>query len=70
MAKSVKMRAPVFGLGKSDVIFRVNDVDAGIVGDLRISKGGVTWYPARAKNSIDMGWKQFAGVIEKSAGRR
>ena len=53
-----------------DVIFRVNDVDDGIVGDLGISKGGVTWYPARAKNSIDIGWKQFNSIIEKSAGRR
>jgi len=70
VAKSVKMSASAFELGKSDVVFRINDVDDGIVGDLRISKGGVTWYPAHAKNSIDLGWKQFAAVIEKSVGRR
>lgn len=34
------------------------------LGELGISRGGVSWWPRDAKRSVDLTWEQFARMIE------
>lgn len=51
-------------IGKSDVRMAVYSNDSKL-GELGISKGGVTWWPVnRTYPSKDITWEQFAKLME------
>jgi hypothetical protein len=37
------------------------------LGELRVSKGTVDWWPARHRSAIVMSWERFARVMEDAA---
>ena len=65
MAHSVEVELPVKQVINRDVTFIIRSDDSK-VGELRISKGGVDWYPARAKSPVTKTWKQFARLFESA----
>jgi hypothetical protein len=60
------MRQPKREVGNSDVVFEVFTDDGGKLGELRISRGGVVWWPRDAKTrKFEMNWEQFRDRIER-----
>jgi hypothetical protein len=47
----------------ADVVFEVFD-DDGKLGELRVSQGGVDWYPRGAQIPAKLSWEQLARVME------
>jgi hypothetical protein len=45
----VKIRQSKHEVGTGDVVFEIFTEDDGKLGDLRISRGGVVWWPKAAK---------------------
>jgi hypothetical protein len=48
------------------VIFRVRNED-GLIGELKISKGGLRWYPKASKYHHFRTWERFADLMEEHA---
>ena len=48
------------------VVFRVRNED-GLVGELKISKGGLRWYPKASKYHHFRSWERFADLMEEHA---
>jgi len=46
----------------ADVVFAVRS-DQQKFGELRISKGGIDWYPANAQIPTRLTWEQFSRVM-------
>jgi len=65
MAHSVEIELPINQVINKDVTFIIRRHDTK-VGELRISKGGVDWYPAHAKRAVTKTWKQFARLFESA----
>jgi len=62
----VKARQPKWTVGNSDVVFEISTEDGGKLGELRISRGGVVWWPKAARTrKIDLTWEQFKKRIER-----
>jgi hypothetical protein len=59
----VEMKIPTTKVVQhADVVFEVFD-DEGKLGELRISQGGVDWYPRGAQIPAKLSWEQFANVM-------
>jgi hypothetical protein len=63
---AVTVRHPKREVGNTDVVFEVFTDDGGKLGELRISRGGVVWWPKGAKTKkIDLTWEQFRDRVER-----
>jgi hypothetical protein len=61
----VEMKIPTTKVVQhADVVFEVFD-DDGKLGELRVSQGGVDWYPRGAKLPAKLSWEQLARVLEE-----
>jgi hypothetical protein len=61
----VEMKIPTTKMVQhADVVFEVDD-DEGKLGELRVSQGGVDWYPRGAQIPAKLSWEQFAAVMEQ-----
>jgi hypothetical protein len=59
----VTIRQPDREVMNADVVFEVY-ADELKWGELQVSRGGVTWWPARArKRRVDLTWEQFARLV-------
>jgi hypothetical protein len=59
----VEMKIPTTKMVQhADVVFEVHD-DDGKLGELRVSQGGVDWYPRGAHIPAKLSWEQFAAVM-------
>ena len=61
----VVVTAPPRELGNSDAVYEVY-ADGEKLGELRISRGGVDWWPARRQRGELLTWEQFAGRMERA----
>lgn len=65
MAKhNVYFDLPVRELGKVDANFYIYQNEEKL-GQIRVSKGGIDYYPASRKNPITINWTQFDKLIRK-----
>jgi hypothetical protein len=61
----VEMKIPTTKMVQhADVVFEVFD-DDGKLGELRVSQGGVDWYPRAAQIPAKLSWERFAEVMEE-----
>lgn len=59
MAKHrVNFNVPDRPLAHADIIFTVRE-DEEKLGELRISKGGLVWYPRNKVKGVKLTWRQF-----------
>lgn len=58
----VSINLPSRPLANSDAIFVVRRGGEKL-GELRVSKGGIDWYPRHAKTPITIGWRKFARLL-------
>ena len=62
----VTVTSPPRELGNSDTVYHVF-ADGEKLGELRISRGGVDWWPRDAKRHGELlTWEQFAARMERS----
>ena len=62
----VTVRHPKREVGNTDVVFEIFTDDGGKLGELRISRGGVVWWPKDAKTKkIDLTWEQVRDRVER-----
>lgn len=54
---SMKVEHPI-AVGNVDVVFEVRD-GADLLGRMKISKGGIDWYPKNAQSPRKSTWVQF-----------
>ncbi len=47
----------------SDVVFVIR-ADGQKLGELRVSKGTIDWYPKKARNPIALTWEQFDRLMQ------
>jgi hypothetical protein len=59
----VTIRQPEREVMNADVSFDVYEDEAKI-GELRISRGGIDWYPRSARKPITLTWTQFRRLLE------
>lgn len=63
MAKhELGLSIPTGEIVNSDVVITVHGDDTK-VGELRISRGTIDWYPANHQYRIQLGWEQFDEVM-------
>lgn len=62
-ANKVTIDLPSRPLANSDAKFEIN-TGGEKLGRLRISKGGVDWYPKNKKTPVKFTWKQFAARMD------
>jgi hypothetical protein len=48
----------------ADVVFEIRSDDEKL-GELRISKGSIDWYPAKAKIPVKLTWEQFDRLMSE-----
>ncbi len=61
----VEMKIPTTKMVQhADVVFEVFD-EEGKLGELRVSQGGVDWYPRAAQIPAKLSWEQFAAVMDR-----
>jgi hypothetical protein len=60
----VVVSAPPRELGPVDAVYEVY-ADGEKFGELRISRGGVDWWPARARHTEPLTWEQFAARMDE-----
>jgi hypothetical protein len=59
----VEMKIPTTKVVQhADVVFEVYD-DDGKMGELRVSQGGVDWYPRGAQIPAKVSWEKFNAVM-------
>ncbi len=68
MAHKVAFSIPERQLGKRDIVFRVSKDDA-LFGTLRVSKGGVDWFPLKKQLGYGFDWSRIDRLF-RTAGRR
>ncbi|HEV3091436.1 MAG TPA: hypothetical protein VGX91_08360 [Candidatus Cybelea sp.] len=62
----VVVRSPARELGSADAVYEVY-ADGEKLGELRVSRGGVDWWPRDAKRHGELlTWEQFATRMERS----
>jgi hypothetical protein len=59
---------PTRELGRADVVFDVK-VDGSKLGELRVSKGTVVWYPAGNIYGYRLDWTDFGQLMQEYGGR-
>ncbi len=60
----VSIQQPKREVINADVIFEIHADDEKL-GQLEVSRGGVTWWPARSRTRrIDLTWEQFRDRLE------
>lgn len=65
MAKhNVSFELPKREMGKVDADFFIQK-DGATLGQIRISKGGLDYYPANRKKPIKIGWTQFDKMVKE-----
>ena len=64
MAHKVFFSVPAKELHNTDLVFSISE-DGQKLGELRISRGGVDWWPRDAKKKRQFSWKQLASRLEK-----
>lgn len=62
----VKMRLPRMKLPGKDMELVVKDGADLVIGTLRVSRGGLDWYPKSAKIPRRWTWEQFAALMESA----
>jgi hypothetical protein len=64
---SVKFGLSEHALGREEraVVFEASDAD-GKLGELRVSRGGLRWYPKNSRYHHFMTWRRFGEVIEQN----
>ena len=63
MKHDVQFTIPWRELGKADVVFEVWGDDEKL-GELRVSKGSLVWYPKKNTYGNKISWSQFDAVME------
>jgi hypothetical protein len=66
-AHDVEMSIPAKVVLHADVVFQVHS-DQQKLGELRVSKGTVDWFPANARNGTSLTWEQFDRVMQEFRG--
>jgi hypothetical protein len=63
----VEMKIPSNVVLNADVVF---EIQAGgqKLGELRVSRGTVDWYPANARNGSSLTWEQFDRLMRQQRG--
>ncbi|MCU1428714.1 MAG: hypothetical protein JWL83_2714 [Actinomycetia bacterium] len=62
----VTIRQPDREVVNADVVFEVYADDEKL-GELEVSRGGITWWPARARTRrIDLTWEQFSRLLQST----
>lgn len=59
----VSFELPRREMGKVDTNFYIQK-DGAVLGRIRISKGGLDYYPANRKKPIKINWTKFDGMIK------
>ena len=62
----IELQLPVNAIMNADARFVVFSDDEKL-GELRVSKGTIDWWPARRRAAIVMSWEKFARVMEEAA---
>ena len=64
---SVTFRLADHSLSREEkaVVFRAHN-EGGKIGELKISKGGLRWYPRSARKHHFMTWERFAALIKEA----
>jgi hypothetical protein len=62
----IELQLPVNAIVNADARFVVFSDDEKL-GELRVSRGTIDWWPARRRNAIAMSWERFARVMEDAA---
>ncbi|HEY7564062.1 MAG TPA: hypothetical protein VIA81_03980 [Acidimicrobiia bacterium] len=60
----IEFEIPARTLLNNDLVVVVRS-DSEKLGELRISKGGIDWWPRKAKKPILFSWEQFAARMER-----
>lgn len=64
MAYKIDFEVPVRELGTDEVVIYVNR-DGEMMGRLKMSKGGIAWYRAKAKKPTrDLSWRELSELME------
>jgi len=69
MAHNVAFSIPERQLGKRDIVFRVRK-DGSLFGTLRISKGGVDWFPVKKQLGFGFNWSQIDSLFQTKGDER
>lgn len=69
MAHDVAFSTPDRRLGKQDIVFRVRK-DGALFGTLRVSKGGVDWFPANKQLGYGFNWTQIDNLFQTKGDQR
>jgi hypothetical protein len=69
MAHNVAFSIPERQLGKRDIVFRVRK-DGSLFGTLRISKGGVDWFPVKKQLGYGFNWTQIDSLFQTKGDER
>jgi hypothetical protein len=69
MAHQVAFSVPERQLGKRDIVFRVSKNDA-LFGTLRVSKGGVDWFPLKKQLGYGFDWSRIDRLFRKEGDER
>ncbi|HTW83185.1 MAG TPA: hypothetical protein VMD91_03830 [Candidatus Sulfotelmatobacter sp.] len=56
-------QTPSYELVNTDLVVEIDD-EHGKLGELRLSRGGVDWWPRDARNGVTMTWEQFRDRLE------
>jgi hypothetical protein len=62
MKHEVDFTIPWCNLGKADVVFQIRG-EEGKIGELRVSRGSLVWYPKNNKYGRKIVWSQFDDVM-------
>jgi hypothetical protein len=69
MAHQVAFSVPERQLGKRDIVFRVSKDDA-LFGTLRVSKGGVDWFPLKKQLGYGFDWSRIDRLFRTQGDER
>jgi hypothetical protein len=65
------MQQTVRLVGKMDFVFTVSNADDGKLGELRLSKGGVDWWPSGARTYFHRcSWEGLRDFLEARPSKR
>ena len=68
MSHEIEYSTPPQKLGKADVSFSAK-LDRKTLGALKISKGGLVWFPKNNSYGFKVGWKDLGNFMETAGVR-